>query len=240
MNIWVILWIVLSMTLIGIFIWSNLALYDQKKAWKAFAKKCKLKYYPNGFLKSPMVVKKFDWGNFRLFSEEQYTNDIGRRRFTTVFEVMLPGMPTNGIIASSELATIVSAAQVRDRIKDPPGEWNPKDFIVALDAVALMPYLTSRRMDAIRSLIKIKNSRFLFAFDTNQGVLRLETNNPLLKTDKVIPIYKKFIEKCEILIPTQEDHDKAEKAMEELKEKSEEIRRANRADRDRDRDRNSD
>mgnify|MGYP006276942845 CR=1 FL=1 len=211
MNIWVILWIVLSSILIGIFIWSNKALIDQKKAWKRFAERNKLKYFPNSFLKSPVVSKKFKSTKFRLFSEEQLTNDMTRRRFTTVMEWMMPGMPTNGIIASEEMKDIVDLANVNDRIKKPRGQWSSKDFIVAEDADVLMPYLTRERLDAMQRIIKIKNGRFIFAFDTNQGVLRLETNDPLLEADKITPIYDKVKEYVDKLIPTETDFKECEK-----------------------------
>mgnify|MGYP006271455179 CR=1 FL=1 len=216
MNILLILWIVLSIILFGLFIWTNIPLIEQKKAWKKFAAKNKLKYYPGGFLKSPFVVGEFDDVSFRLFSEEQYTQDITKRRFTSVLEWIVPGMPTSGIVASKDLSQIVSLANVSERIKNLPGEWDKKDFIVAERSVALMPYLTDERIKTMRDLIKVKNARFLYVFDTSQAVMRIETNDPLLNDGKITPVYRKMRKAVEILKPTDEDFENVDKAYERL------------------------
>ena len=223
MNIWVYLWIFIAIILIGLFIWTNFSLMQQKKAWKEFARKNGLKYYPNGFLKSPLVYQKTKNFVFRLFSEEQFTDDIGRRRFTTVLEWILPAMPTSGVIASSTMKQLVSLARVTDRIKNPPGEWSKKDFIIAEDSLTLMPYLTKERMAELRKLVRMKNCRFLYAFDTQQGVMRIETIDPLLKEDKITPVYKKMRQAVSVLKPTDEDFEEVDKALEQIQRKRDEI-----------------
>ena len=226
MNVWLILWIILSLLLVVFFIRSNITLLDKKKARKSFARKYQLKYYPNGFLKSPLVTKEFDGLTFRLFSEEQFTDDLAGRRFTTVFEWLMPAMPTKGIIASSNMKAIVDLAQVDEIIKNPPGEWDKKDYIKTDDITALMPYLTKDRMTRIREIIKIKNGRFLFAFDENQGVLRLETNDPLLNPAKISSIFKKLKNCVDTLKPNKDDFENSEKAKSEVEAKSQEVQKS--------------
>ena len=194
--------------------WTNLPLIEQKKAWKQFAKGKKLKYFPNGFLKSPLVTRQTDDTVFRLFSEEQFAEDLSRRRFTTVFEWIMPGMPTSGIIASPEMKFLVDVAQVNERIQNPrAGKWNKKSFIVAEKSIALVPYLTEERVNLFSKLIAIKNARFLYAFDHDQSVLRIETNDPLLQAQKIVPFFDKVEQALPVIRPSEDDFKKAEQAL---------------------------
>lgn len=219
MNLLVLLWIVLSIVLVGLFVWTNLPLIDQKKAWKNFASKNNLKYFPNGFLKSPFVIHEGDDSTFRLFSEEQNTDDLTRRRFTTVFEWVLPGLPIQGLVASRNMQELVLLADVKDRIVHPPGEWKSKDFIIAEKADALMPYLTEQRMAFFRKMVSMKNARFIYVFDGNMAVLRVETHDPLLSDTKITPVYKKVQDNVKILFASEEER----KEMRKLNETKQEV-----------------
>ena len=220
MNIWLILWIVLSVVLIGIFVWSNQAILDQKKAWKLFAQRHKFKYIANSFLKSPVVSKKGKETSFQLFSEEQITSDLAKRRFTTVFEWTMPAMPINGIIASSEMKNIVDAVNVTDRIEKPSEKWSRKDWIVVQDAEAFLPYLTEERTESIIDVMQLPSVRFLFAFDTSRGVVRVETNDPLLEEKKITKIFQTSKSCVEKLIPQDKDFEACRNILDEKAESS--------------------
>lgn len=191
MSLWVTLWIVLSAGLVGFFVWSNIALQRQKKAWAGFAQEYDLDYRSRNFFQAAEVRKDFDNIEFQLLSEAQISENGRGRRYVTAFEWIVPAMPANGIIASPEFKPLVDLAQASQVPNNLLKEWRAKDFIRTDDREALQPYLNDKRQKILMKLLNIKGSRFLFAFDRERGVIRIETNDPLFDSKKIGAMYKK-------------------------------------------------
>lgn len=201
---WVLIWILLSIFILGVSAWSYQILFRQKAAWRTFAAKNGLTYQ-NGptFLSSPIVSGNIGPYGFGLFSEERQTNDARGQRFNTVLELALrKGLPTTGAIGTAAMAPFIeqqSGMTQTVSIADP--DWDPQWSIRTMDAKALEPYLTPARRDVLKKIFRMKIMAALFVFDENDAVLRIETADPLQNAEKIEKILKGMTQQLEILGP---------------------------------------
>lgn len=218
MNIWFVLWFMLSLTLLGIFVWTYYTLIQQKKAWKTFAKRNKLKYKAAHPLRSATVEGKIEGFDFILASEEQITQDVAGRRFTSVMLVELGGLPMQGVIASSHMQGFVNFANLPEKIRDIHEIWNNANFIHTDRRAVMRAYLTETRIKALNSLMKLKNGMVLYVFNQEKGILRLETIDPLLDPDKIETIIKKLFRVVKVVSPRDGEYVHLEKVGERIAE----------------------
>ena len=193
------LWLAISVFIFGIFFWTTQALFEQKKAWKAFAVKKGLKYFPNKFLSSPILTGLIDGHEFTLQSELRDTGDLRGRKFKTVMQFGLPmRMQTAAVIGSGDFTTFVRGLTARDDLTI-AFEGLPEGFVLGRsdDKDKLEGYFTPERLKVLETLMKQKNVSVLFLFDTRLAFIRLETIDPLIKqaqleklVDKIVPMLK--------------------------------------------------
>lgn len=184
--IWIALWVLLSAFILGIFVWTTKALQDQKRAWQNFAKKRGLAYRSDGFLKSATVTGKTDGYDFYLSSEERATPDIRGRKFVTVAQWTLPiKMPTTGIVASGDYRDF-AAAMTAPALPLVYDGWEAGKVAAKSDLPDLLTaYFTPERLRVLDTLMKQKGVSVLFLFDPVSAYVRLETGDPMLKTEQL-------------------------------------------------------
>lgn len=204
MTVWVFIWILLSIFILGVSAWSFQILFRQKAAWLAFATKKDLTYQ-NGphFLSSPIISGNIGPYGFGLFSEERQTSDARGQRFNTVIELALrKGLPAPGAIGAGAMAPIIEQLTGMTQsvsITDP--DWDPQWVIRTTDSKALESYLTPARRDVLKKIFRLKILAALFVFDDKDAVLRIETADPLQDAEKIEKIVRSMIAQLEILGP---------------------------------------
>lgn len=201
---WVFIWIVLSLFILGVSAWSWQVLFQQKRAWRSFAEKKGLKYEPGPrFLSSPVVSGNIGPYPFGLFSESRQTSDARGQRFNTVIELALRrGLPVPGVIGTAAMLPILNDLPNLGRVvlpKDP--EWDETWFIRTTNAPAMEAYLTPARMGVLKKLFRMKILAGMFLFDDQDAILRVETADPLLDAAKIEKAVALMIEQMEILAP---------------------------------------
>jgi hypothetical protein len=92
---WIFLWIIIVLAVIGAIIWSYHIIFEQKRAWGAFAKKYNLTCTSMGYLKAPEVTGQIKGRTVNIYSIERYAPETDVRTVTSMVEVFLkndPGM----------------------------------------------------------------------------------------------------------------------------------------------------
>lgn len=200
MNIFILVWIALSLFLLGFWFWSNWVLYRQKQAWKLFAKKRKLRYYSGKVFDSPELSGTFQEFEVLAFTAEHDSED-GRvgRRLTSIEVSLHSSLPVSAAVASGGMVKLVEELHFQAEFRpDIPG-WDNSYIVRSRDNAVMRAYLTDRRFQALVKLMKIKNAWTILFFTGGRGLLRIDTSDPLYDPKKLDGIMKQMVEVAKIL-----------------------------------------
>lgn len=215
MNIWFLLWAVLSTALIYFLVWTLVILYRQKKAWRAYATHRKLRYSSRSFFGAPKIDGVIDGYTVSLFTGEHQAPEARGTRKLTAIEVNLSSvMPFDGAIASGGMMDIVTEMGFYDEVKPDIENWDSDQFIVRSDQKAAMAaYLTQERLKSLIALMKQKNAWTIVAFRNGISLLRLDTPLPLDDMEKIDRILKRMLQMAKLLELTAGESGKLKAAV---------------------------
>jgi hypothetical protein len=182
---WIFLWVVLSLFVLGVFAWSMFILQEQKKAWYNFAKKTGLTYKAGKFTDAPIVTGMVKQHKVTFFTDSLRTQDIRGRRFVTTIEIeMGSGMATTAVLATPDYSDFLAPLQFPQTYQ-PAGPWNAAYIVKTRNKDVLASYLTPERAKIINSLFSTKGLSSIFFFDPQDSILRIETPDPLRQADRL-------------------------------------------------------
>ncbi len=190
MSIWILLWLVLSAIILGATAWSTYILYKQKQAWQALATRHKMTFTAGKLMGSPMLDGFIENYRVSFFTAERQAPDVRARRFVTVVEIVFPEGIINGIAAGTkEMVTFMDTLTNLSPMAVTSDKWDASWRLYGRNRDAVRQYLTPARMDHLAQLLSTRNADIIIIFDETQGVVRLETSDPILdpvKAEKVI------------------------------------------------------
>lgn len=192
MNIWFFLWILFSVFVLGIFFWSIRTLLMQRRAWRTFATALNLTYQ-NGdrFLSSPSVNGSLGSYGFSLHTEQLRTDDMRGERFSMVVEFSLRrGLPTFGAVATKRLVPFLDTLDMPQSWRPEDAEWDESWVVRARNVTVAQTYLTPERRETIKKIFRMKALSVMFVFDRQDAVLRIETADPLIDSQKLEKIVR--------------------------------------------------
>lgn len=202
----IILWLTLSAFIVGVFVWSTSILFQQKKAWKDYAKKAGLNYKPGKTMESPNLGGLMKGRKVGLFSAPQAIPGRRGERFVTVIEVeMGPGMPTAAAIATKEYADMVAPLKLPAVVEPESKDWDKTYIVKTRDGKVLKAYLTPERCKVLHGVFSMRNSIALFFFDEEDSILRIETPDPLRDAAHLEKIMKRVMAVADRLELTPEE-----------------------------------
>lgn len=204
---WIFLWLLLSVFVIGVSLWSVRILLQQKSAWKAYAEKMKLTYQ-NGprFLDSPSLSGALGPYGFGLYSEEQKTQDTRGQRYNTVLEIALRhGLPTTGALGTPDLLEFTAPLSLDQSLVPQDADWDDRWVVRARNARVVEKYLTPARLEIFRKIFRMKVVSSFFIFDGQDAILRVSTTDPLNNKDRLEKIIKGLLSQVEPLIVQPEE-----------------------------------
>ncbi len=215
---WLAIWGIFAVFIFGFVIWTMAVLYQQKRAWSAFAKRHKLKYDAGTFMGSPTVTGKIKDRLLSLYTGIQQTDDIRGQRFVTVIEFQLgDGMPTGAAISTPQFRSFIDGLIFDETYQPELAEWD-KDYVVRTrDEKNLSAYLTKERQQVLHSLFTMKTASVLFFFDELEAVLRVETSDPLRSEAHLNAIIKRLADAAETLSPSKTEKVEFKKLLQEEK-----------------------
>lgn len=200
MNFFLVLWAVLSIFLLGFWFWSIGILYKQKQTWKNFAKKHSLRYRSNKVFDSPEITGVMGESKVYFFTAEHDQGD-GRppRRLTSIEITLQSALPVSAAVASGGMVRIVEDLNFKGEYRpDMPG-WDNSYIVRSRDIPVFKDYLTEARLRSLVKLMGIKNSWIILFFSSGQGLLRLDTPNPLYDPKLLEEYSKKLLEAAKLM-----------------------------------------
>lgn len=198
--VWFFLWLILSALLLGFLGWTLLIFYRQKRAWRAFATRRKLRYRSDRIMASPTINGTIEGRTISFFIGEHMAVDARSSRKMSAIEVhLLSKLPFEGGIASGGMVPIVQGIRFKDEYRPENPEWS-KDYIAAgSSSLALQAYMTPERIAALTALMRIKHGWVTFVFRGDMALLRFDTPDPLDSEEKLSKMAKKMIEVAGLL-----------------------------------------
>lgn len=200
MNIFILIWVALSLFLLGFWFWSNWVLFKQKQVWKLFAQKRKLRYYGGKMFDSPEVAGTYQDFEVLAFTAEHDTGD-GRvgRRLTSIEVTLHSSLPTSGAVASGGMVKLVEDLHFQAEFRpDVPG-WDNSYIVRSRDNAVMKAYLTERRVEALVKLMKIKNAWIILFFTGGRGLLRIDMPDPLYDPRQIDQLMKQMVEAARVM-----------------------------------------
>lgn len=195
MSIWIAIWFLIALFILGTFGWTVLLLTKQTKAWKSYADKFKLNYTkPPSLLKSPTIGGEIDGFSVTIYSEEQVSPDNRGPRYRNVVLIGCPFSPaTGGIIATPYFSPFVATLETPETFVPDFAGWNSSLLFRVQNADSLKEYMTQDRLKLLHSFMATKNAETLFIFNQQDSFLRLETADPLSDASKLESLVNKML-----------------------------------------------
>ena len=168
---WFFLWVVFVLAMVGFFVWSYHATYEQKRAWKAFAARFGLNYVPNKMMQPPAMAGDLK-GRAINFYPQLTENAQGQKKTETIVEVFLSEIPdTLCVVASNGFMDFVSALDLPEPFSvehalwpksaiartfddEQPGQWflGHDDCVKAIESLLKLPFSTAFVCDVSKLL----------------------------------------------------------------------------------------
>ncbi|MCB9989511.1 MAG: hypothetical protein H6868_09320 [Rhodospirillales bacterium] len=204
---WVFVWLLLSSFLLGIFFWQSQILWQQKKAWSAFAQKNSLQYIPGKFSEAPSVTGKIGRHHISLFSDSRMMEDMRSRRFMTVVEIVLGcKMPAGGVVATFGMKPFVDTLIFHEEIKPEMEGWGAENLVRTDEEKMMKAFLTPERLKVLQSIFSMKGANAIFLFDKEAVAFRIETADPLHNSERIDKIVKQFLRGADKLSVDKEEY----------------------------------
>ncbi|MCK5385507.1 MAG: hypothetical protein KAJ29_07990 [Alphaproteobacteria bacterium] len=189
------IWLFISLFLLGFWGWTLLIVTQQKRAWKVFAEKRKMRYHNTGMFSTPMVSGAIDSYGVSLFASEHSELDARSQRRLTVIEVSLQSdFPFSCAVASGGMVSVVDAFDIRHEYKPQIKGWDNSYVLRTSDLQMVQNYFTDERMQKILDLMKIEKAWIILIVFEDRGILRLDTPYPIDNPSELDKLIKQMID----------------------------------------------
>ncbi len=206
MNIWIFLWLILTVIILGATFWSTIILYRQKAAWERFARIHKMTYLRGKLMESPTVEGMIGACKISLFTAMRQGENDRKNRMVSVIEIALPhGMIDGGAAGTPEMVPFMQSLETIKPMEVSHEKWQENYTFMGRNQDALKLYLTPERLEALAHILVLKNADILVMFDGNQAVIRVETVDPMLVPQKLDKIITRLIADGEKLAVDEEE-----------------------------------
>ena len=206
MNIWIFVWVVLAVFVLGVFFWSMEILFKQKRGWKKFSQSLNLNFQEQALLVSPVVEGNYKNFHITLYSEEQMMPESGRRQYRTVIVLaFLEGFPTGGAVATRGRREFVESLKVEEVHKPDFKGWNGSIVFHTQDDEVMTSFMNEDRYKSLQRLMNLKGKETIFIFDDKEAYYRLETADPMDDPVVLEKMVMKLMAECDVLRPTNGD-----------------------------------
>ncbi len=177
---WLFLWVVFVIVAIGYFLWSYHTIYEQKRAWRAFATKFNLQYFPGKMMESPAMSGMIK-GHDVNFYPQMVDTPQGRKVNQNVVEVFLNNRPDLiTVVSTPGLSDFVSSLGMPEPFSVQHPEW-PKNLLSrTFENEAPVSWFLGdeKRIKALQKLSKLPFD-WAFMCDLQQSFIAVRASNPL-------------------------------------------------------------
>ncbi|NCT40407.1 MAG: hypothetical protein GW778_01940 [Alphaproteobacteria bacterium] len=180
MNLWLIVWAFLALSLAVFVAWTFWILMKQKRAWSIFAEKRKLRYNSQSLMSGAELNGVIGDHTVGVFTSEHVSADARGVRKLTAIEVNLnSSMPIDGGIASGGMVPILKKLRFKQELLPKHEAWKKSYIASSNHKQVLDSYLNDARIKAICELMEIPNSWVILIFKDGVMLLRIDVADPL-------------------------------------------------------------
>ncbi len=194
LNIYIIIWLSISLFLLVFWGWTLFVVIRQKQAWKLYAGKRAMRYHNMGMFSTPMVSGAVDGYGVSLFASEHSELDERSQRRLTAIEISLQSdYPFVCAVASGGMVSVVDAFDIRHEYKPQTKGWDNSYILRSSDMKMGRAYFTDDRLEKIVDLMKTNKAWVILAIVQDRGILRLDTPYPIDNPKELDELIKKMI-----------------------------------------------
>lgn len=200
MSLGVVIWGLLSASLLGFLGWTAFILARQKRAWREFARQNNLRFKVKGFLLSPEITGVMRDYGVALFTAEHGNEQARTTRKMSAIEIILKSrMPVGGALGSGDMVALIQGRGYTQEYKPKLKAWDKEYIAMAENARFLKAYLTPERLAGLVKLMKTKNIWVIFIFDGRDTLLRIDTPDALDDLEKLRKTIDRLLEVAAVL-----------------------------------------
>lgn len=210
--VWIFLWIVVVVIVIGVMIWNLSLLIKQKKAMRIYAKKNELQYIPNGFSQAATVQGHMMGRRILITPEVVSSGDLrGNRQLTLIQLIFDAHMPVGGALGTGYFKEFVRNLNIVNLELFSKHNFNEDGLAATKNKDVMLDYYTPERIEVIKEVMALPHVDVLYIFDENEAVFQVFTVDPL-ETPKQIDVFvKTMLKAAKILEVSQGGNQKIEK-----------------------------
>lgn len=191
---------IISVALLYFSGWTYVILYRQKKAWKAFAARHKMRYIPGQFMDSPQVKGQYGGYDVHVFSSEHQSPDVrGFRKLTAVEITMKTTPPAVLVAASSGMVSLADLMDLPVTYVPEHDKWSAENVIRGNHRDMTETYFTPERLTSLQKLMSIKNAMMIYIARPETGILRIDLSDPLDDEGREEKLLKNLVKLAKIL-----------------------------------------
>lgn len=190
---WFFLWILFVLAMVGFFLWSYHATYEQKKAWKAFSSKFNLQYIPGKMMQSPAVSGQLKDRLINIYSQIGDSTQ-GQAKSQTVIEVFLNDLPdVFCAVTSQNFIDFMTTLDLPEPFVVDSDNWPKQSMARTFEDETPSDWFLEKqyRIDAIKELFKLPFD-VAFVSGGDQSFVAIRTPNPLNSPKKINQVIGKL------------------------------------------------
>ncbi len=200
MSISFVVWLSISVFLLGFWFWTIYILIRQRRAWKFYAEKKKLRYDSNGFYEGISLNGAVDGYKIAIFTSEHSELDARSQRRLSAIEINLhSSLDTYGGIASGGMVKFVETLDMNKEFKPTLKGWDDSYIVRTSNIDYMRKYLSDDRVQKLIELMKEDKLWVVLIFADGQGLLRIDTPLAIDTPKKMDELVKKMIAVARIL-----------------------------------------
>tara|TARA_B100001989_G_scaffold245745_1_gene215818 strand:+ start:2104 stop:2925 length:822 start_codon:yes stop_codon:yes gene_type:complete len=189
----------ISTFLVGFWVWTSYVLFNQKRGWKIYATKRKLRYEGNGLYESPTVTGALGEYKILAFTSDHSEYDARSQRRLTSIEISLnSSLPVGMAVASGGMVQIIQTLKLYQEHKPDIKGWDDSYIVRTKDKGIAAAYLTEKRLKTILELMDIPKAWIVLIFYEGGGLLRLDTPLPLSNPAVLDKMVKRLLAAAEV------------------------------------------
>ncbi len=194
LSIFFYIWLFISLFLLGFWLWTLYVVLQQKRAWKIFAEKRKMRYSETGMFSTPIVSGAIDTYGVSLFASEHSELDERSYKRLTAIEISLQSdFPFSCAVASGGMVSVVDSFYIRHEFKPTVKGWDNSYILRASDLEIAKNYFSDERLKKLLKLMSIDKAWVILAIVGDRGILRLDTPYPIDNPKELDKLIKQMI-----------------------------------------------
>ena len=191
---WLFLWILFVLAIFVALAWSYHVVFEQKRAWSAFAKKYNLEFIKGTLFETPAAAGLIKGRQVNLYSQQRLNPENATQTSTSVIEVFLNEIPpVYGAVCSQGFLDFMMAMDLNEPFTVEHAQW-PSQFLsrtLPNEPVHQWFMDDQKRIEAMSELAKMPFD-VAFVMNDKNSFIAARTSHPLIDPKRINQIMGKL------------------------------------------------